>query len=76
MSSTIFSGQQESGPYSTVNVLMVGVRGVVFPLLGAYLGQLWGIEVVLVLASLMCFAAATFMHFCKKVNKTTTYRAL
>lgn len=66
MSPTLFSGKQDSAPYSTVNVLMVGIRGMIFPLLGAWIGQVWGIEPVFVLSSLMSFAAAFFMHTCAR----------
>jgi hypothetical protein len=66
MSSTVFSGQQDSSPYSTVNVLMVGLRGIIFPLLGAILSQIWGIGLVLMLSSAMCLSAAFFMHLCTK----------
>jgi hypothetical protein len=75
MSPTLFSGKEDSAPYSTVNVLMVGLRGMVFPLLGAWIGQVWGIEPVLVISSLMSFAAAFFMHTCaqsvEKSKKTS-----
>lgn len=37
LSGPYFAGKEESSRYSAVNVLMVGVRGVIFPFLGGYL---------------------------------------
>lgn len=66
MSPAFFSGKKDSSIYSTVNVLMVGVRGMIFPLLGAWMGQVLGIQPVLALSSLMCLLAAVFMHLCAR----------
>ena len=37
MSGPLFSGDRNSAPYTTTNVLAVGVRGLIFPLLGSLL---------------------------------------
>lgn len=39
-----FSGQVNSGPYTSMNVLSVGVRGLFAPALGALLGQAMGLQ--------------------------------
>ncbi|MFI5334962.1 MAG: hypothetical protein ACHQT8_07385, partial [Chlamydiales bacterium] len=37
LSGTIFAGEENSTPFTTVNVLMIGLRGAVGPLLGGLL---------------------------------------
>lgn len=61
MSAPFFSRGEDSSPYSAVNVLMVGVRGLVAPMAGAVLGQLLGLQPVLWIATVLCLIAATYM---------------
>ncbi len=37
MSGPVFSKEEDSAPYSSVNILAVGVRGIIFPYLGSFL---------------------------------------
>lgn len=51
LSGTIFSGESDSSLYSTVNVLMVGLRGMIGPFLGSLLCTLIGPSSVLLTVS-------------------------
>ena len=51
LSGTIFSGEGDSSLYSTVNVLMVGLRGMIGPFLGSFLCNLIGPSPVLISVS-------------------------
>jgi MFS family permease len=48
LSGTIFAGDQNSTPYTTINVLMIGLRGAVGPILGGLLCDSMGPVPVLV----------------------------
>ncbi len=61
LSGTIFAGNQESSAFTGVNVVMLGLRGMVFPFLGSLLGLFWGPIPVLVLGMLFCLSGAVFM---------------
>lgn len=51
LSGTIFSGDEDSSLFSTVNVLMVGIRGMIGPFLGSILCDLFGPSPVLIAVS-------------------------
>ncbi len=51
LSGTIYAGDQSSTPFSTVNVLMIGIRGAVGPVLGGFLCNYLGPMPVLFLGS-------------------------
>ena len=62
MSGPIFSKGSNSAPYSSVNVLAVGVRGLIFPYLGSFLFSLFGhAHGVILLGSFLCLAATVLM---------------
>lgn len=55
LSPTYFSGNQNSAPYTALNILTQGLRGLIFPLLGAGLTHYFGSLTVLVIGSLVAF---------------------
>jgi len=57
LSGPIFSNEKDSTPYTSVNVVTVGLRGCVAPALGSLLCQHWGGTPVLLASSLICFLA-------------------
>ncbi len=61
LSGPIFAGQENSSPFSTVNIIAVGLRGLFVPLLGAFLLQQFGLFVVLCASGLLCLLAAFLM---------------
>jgi MFS family permease len=61
MSGPLFAKQEDSSPYSSVNVIAVGVRGIFVPLLGALSLSLLGSSTVIVFSSVLCMMAALRM---------------
>ncbi len=53
LSGTIFAGDQNSTPFTTINVLMIGIRGAIGPLLGGLLCNSFGPIPVLLLGALI-----------------------
>ena len=56
LSGTIFSKDQNSVSFTTVNVLMIGLRGAVGPMLGSFLCSLLGPVPVFILGALIAFS--------------------
>lgn len=61
LSGTLFALDQDSSPFTAVNILMLGLRGIVMPLLGGLLCSLWGPVPVLVLGMSLCFLGVVYM---------------
>lgn len=55
LSGSVFSKNQDSTPYTALNILMQGIRGLFVPLLSGICTHLFGPIVVLILGSLMAF---------------------
>ena len=55
LSGTIFAGEQDSSKFTTVNVLMVGVRGAFGPFLGAMLCDVLGCVPMLIVGAAIAF---------------------
>lgn len=55
LSGTIFAGEESSAPFTTVNVLMVGIRGAIGPILGGFLCDILGPIPILCLGSILAF---------------------
>jgi len=53
LSGTIFAGDQNSTPFTTTNILMIGLRGAIGPALGGLLCYTCGPVVVLLIGTLM-----------------------
>lgn len=53
LSGIIFAGEENSTPFTTINVLMIGLRGIVGPLLGGILCYVAGPVVVLIIGTLI-----------------------
>ncbi len=58
-----FAGNADSSPYSGVNVVMVGLRGMIFPFLGSLLASFLGSALVLSLGLLCCLTGAVITRF-------------
>ncbi|MDJ0651938.1 MAG: MFS transporter [Simkaniaceae bacterium] len=64
MSGPIFSREEDSAPYSSVNVLAVGVRGIIFPYLGSFLFlKSENPTFVLLCGMSLCLSATAFLSF-------------
>ena len=58
MSGPVFAGADNSTPYSSTNILAVGIRGAIFPYLGAGLFIFGGPYLVFVIGGLSCLAGS------------------
>ncbi len=67
LSGPIFSRDQESTPYSTANILLVGIRGCIAPILGAVLFHYTNSTTVLLAGSLLCIFSYNYLvHYSKQ----------
>lgn len=71
LSGTIFAGDHDSSPFTRANILMIGIRGIVMPLLGGLLCQLFGSTFVLVLGGGVCLIGLFFVGKIAKIKMTT-----
>jgi MFS family permease len=61
LSGTFFAGEQDSSPYTRVNILMLGLRGAVMPLIGGLLCDLFGAVPILMIGTTLCFYGAFYL---------------
>ncbi len=61
MSGPMFAKHEDSSPYSSVNVIAVGVRGIFIPLIGALCLAQFGSSTVIALSGFLCVLAAIRM---------------
>ncbi len=66
LSGTLFAGDMDSSQYSGINVLMIGLRGLIAPFLGGILCELFGVVVVLILSALICGSGFWYMSLPSK----------
>jgi MFS family permease len=66
LSGTFFARDGDSTKFTSINVLMVGVRGLIAPLLGGFLCEVFGPIVVFCIAIFLCFCGSFYM-FSRKV---------
>jgi MFS family permease len=62
LSGTLFCEKEDSIPYSRVNLLMIGLRGAIFPFVGGLLCDLVGQVAVLCIGMSLCFLGAAVMN--------------
>lgn len=58
MSGPVFSKHTDSSPYSSINVLAVGIRGGIFPYCGAAIFLLGGPYLAMILGGLLCIGGS------------------
>ncbi|MCF7852056.1 MAG: MFS transporter [Simkaniaceae bacterium] len=61
LSGPLFAKNEDSSKYSGINIVMVGLRGMIAPMLGGILYTFFGSMVVLALGMLFCCFGAWFM---------------
>lgn len=61
LSGPIFAKQEDSSPFSSINIIAVGVRGIFIPALGAFLLGQFGSPIVMALSGILCLLAALRM---------------
>ncbi|MBI3236418.1 MAG: MFS transporter, partial [Chlamydiales bacterium] len=63
LSGTLFSKEEDSSPYSRVNILMSGLRGIVAPACGGVLCAYLGAPFMLGVGALCCFTGILYMSW-------------
>lgn len=64
MSGPVFSKEEDSAPFSSVNILAVGIRGVIFPYLGSFLFLKSESPMFVLLCGMsLCLTATAFLSF-------------
>ncbi len=71
LSGPLFAGKEDSSLYSGVNVVMVGLRGMIFPFLGSLLCGIAGPLFVLGLGMVFCLYGTYFM-LAKRIKKRSS----
>lgn len=61
LSGPLFSKQEESSPYSSVNIMAVGIRGIFIPMIGAFFLAEAGPTIVIVMSGIFSFFASVRM---------------
>lgn len=72
MSGPTFSEDSDSAPFSSINVLAVGIRGGIFPYFGALLLLIGNIYLVLGIGSIFCLAGSSYLWQAGKKYSTKT----
>lgn len=66
LSGTLFAVDEDSSQFSRVNILMVGLRGIVAPVLGGLMCKFLGPVPTLILGALICLGGAQYMRSSSK----------
>lgn len=61
LSGPIFAKQEDSSPFSNVNIISVGIRGIFIPSLGAFCLTEFGSSSVMIISSVLCLIAGARM---------------
>ena len=72
LSGPTFANDEESTPYSAINVLMVGVRGIIVPPLGAYFFECFGAESTLIVGMILCSLGGAYFFAIERVQSPRT----
>lgn len=65
LSGPIFAKGDASIPYTKANILMVGIRGLLIPVLGGILATTLGAQMVIVMGLMLCFTGALVLPISK-----------
>lgn len=63
LSGPIFSKEEDSSVYTNVNVLTVGLRGCIVPIVGSWLAFSFNAMSVMIIGGILCFLSSTCMAF-------------
>lgn len=68
LSGTLFAADEDSSPFSRVNILMLGLRGAIAPALGGVLCDLLGPAPILLLGGAICLGGVLYMRAYKPAS--------
>lgn len=71
LSGPLFAGREPSSLFSTVNILTVGLRGLIVPWVSTLLCSAIGAVPVLWLGFFFCFSGAIYLRLCNKAYERT-----
>jgi hypothetical protein len=74
MSGPHFAKESDSSSFSGTNILLVGLRGCVVPMLGGILCALTNSTEVILIGAFLCFLATRYLLKCGKENKKHEYK--
>lgn len=63
LSGPMFADHEDSSTYSGVNIVMVGIRGIIAPPLGALLAATLGLYYPFITSILLCLIGITFLYY-------------
>lgn len=69
MSGPLFSQEKDSSPFSTTNILLVGVRGCFAPILGSALFYLTNSTTVLLVGAILCVISSRYLFLHNSESK-------
>jgi predicted MFS family arabinose efflux permease len=61
LSGPMFARKENSSPYSNINIMASGIRGIFIPTLGAFILSRFGLNSVMLISGILCFLAAIRM---------------
>lgn len=70
LSGTLFAKGQSSSPFTSVNLLMIGFRGMIFPFIGAILCQGLGQNAILCIGMIACIFGGFYMRRLLKLKNS------
>lgn len=73
LSGPLFAASENSCPYSNVNIIAVGIRGLIVPSMGALLLAYYGSTSVIGTSCALCLLAATSLFFFSPSTKTQNH---
>lgn len=72
MSGPIFAKNEESSVYSSINVMTVGLRGCIVPLIGSLLGNILQATAIMLIGGVLCLVSVGFMTmYSRQLRKAT-----
>lgn len=73
MSGPVFAREQESSPFTSLNILAAGIRGCIAPIIGSVIGAQFGASTVMCIAFIMCIFATERMRVYGKQHSLLAY---
>ena len=72
LSGTLFALNEDSSQFYRVNILMVGLRGIIAPIMGGLMCKFLGPVPTLILGALICLGGAQYMRSSSTKNQNTS----
>lgn len=69
LSGILFSANEDSSPFSRLNILMLGLRGIAAPALGGISCSLLGPIPTLAIGTMICFTGIIYMNYSSRAQK-------